>query len=161
MRAGIVQSSKYLLEQIITKREFFRKQNENREKMREADLQKKLIDMQKSTDEQLDEKVTGKIDTTVPRTVMAILSSELTSSAFKKNKKQKSSKHSSTSHIGDVEPSSNTSENSTHLKSNQPQMLMSNAPVNQKLTGQQLSVPMNSAETMVDANGQQFFMFRQ
>ena len=57
--------------------------------MKEADLQKKLMDMQKSIDEQLDEKVTGKIDTTVPRTVMAILSSELTSSAFKKNKKQK------------------------------------------------------------------------
>ena len=40
-RAGIVQSSKYLLELIITRREFHRKQNENREKMKEADLQKK------------------------------------------------------------------------------------------------------------------------
>ena len=73
MRAGIVKSSKYLLEQIIIKRAFLRKQNENREKMKETDLQKKLIGMQKSTDEQLDDRVAGKIDKTVPRTVMAIL----------------------------------------------------------------------------------------
>ena len=39
-RAGIVQSSKYLLEQIITKREFFHKQHENREKMKATDPQK-------------------------------------------------------------------------------------------------------------------------
>ena len=112
--------------------------------------------MQKSTDEQLDERVTGKIDKTVPRTVMAILSSELTSSAFKKNKKQKSARYSSTSHIGDVEPSSDALESSTQHKSNQPQMLMSNIPVNQNITGQQISVPLNSAQTMVDAHGQQF-----
>ena len=37
-------------------------------------------------------------------------------------------------------------------------MLINNAPVNPNLTGQQFSVPMNSAQTMVDANGQQFFM---
>ena len=81
-RAGIVQSSKYLLELIITRREFHRKQNENREKMKEADLQKKLREMQKSTDAQLDERVAGKIDKTVPGTVMAILSTELTPGAF-------------------------------------------------------------------------------
>ena len=61
-RAGIVQSSlfKYLLELIITKREFLRKQNENREKMKETDQKKRLIEMQKSTDEQLDDRVAGK-----------------------------------------------------------------------------------------------------
>ena len=111
-RAGIVQSSKYLLEQIITKREFFRKQHENREKMKETDLQNKLTEMQKSTDEQLDDKVAGKIDKTVPRTVMAILSTELTSGAFKKNKKQKKQKFSSSSHMGDNEPASDTLESS-------------------------------------------------
>ena len=63
--------------------------NENREKMIEVDLQRKLIEMQKHTDEKLDGKVTGKINKTVPGSVMAILSSELNSNAFKKNKKQK------------------------------------------------------------------------
>ena len=69
-------------------------------------------------------RVTGKIDKTVPRTVMAILSSELTSSAFKKNKKQKSARYSSTSHIGDVEPSNDALESSTQHKSNQPQICL-------------------------------------
>ena len=59
-RMEIVQSSKYLLELNITKREFLCKQNENREKMKETDLQRKLIEMQKSTDEQLDDRVAGK-----------------------------------------------------------------------------------------------------
>ena len=76
-RAGIVQASKYLLELIITRREFHRKQDENREKMKEIDLQKKLAVMQQSTDAQLDDKVSGKIDKTVLGTVMEILSSEL------------------------------------------------------------------------------------
>ena len=78
--------------------------------MKEADLQKKLIEMQKSTDAQLDERVAGKIDKTVPGTVMAILSTELTPSAFKKNKKQKYVKRSSSSNSGDINPSSDVSE---------------------------------------------------
>ena len=74
------------MELIITTREFPRKQNENREKMRGQELQRKLIEMQTSTGEQLDEKVAGKIDKTVLGTVMAILSSELNSKAFKKTR---------------------------------------------------------------------------
>ena len=77
--------------------------------------------MQKSTDAQLDERVAGKIDKTVPGTVMAILSTELTSSAFKKNKKQKYAKRSSSSHSGDIEPSRDVLENSAMLKNNQTQ----------------------------------------
>ena len=49
--------------------------------------------MQKSTDEQLNDTVAGKIDTTVPRTVKANLSTELSPKAFKKNKKQAFSKN--------------------------------------------------------------------
>ena len=37
-------------------------------------------------------------------------------------------------------------------------MLMSNIPVNQHIVGQQIPVTMNSAQTIVDSNGQQFFM---
>ena len=77
----------------------------------------------------MDDRVAGKIDKTVPGTVMAILSTELTSSAFKKNKKQKYAKRSSSSNDGDINPSSDASENSAMLKNNQMQALMSNAMV--------------------------------
>ena len=43
--------------------------------------------MQKSTEAQLDDKVDGKIDSTVPRIVGSILSEDLNAKAFKKNKK--------------------------------------------------------------------------
>ena len=56
--------------------------------------------MTKPTDEQLDEKVVGKFDKTVSGTIMAILSIELNSKAFKKIKKQKISKNSSSVHTG-------------------------------------------------------------
>ena len=62
--------------------------------MRELELQRKLVGMQKSTESQLEEKVTGKIEKAVPRTVKSILSAELKTNAFK-NKKQKVSEHSS------------------------------------------------------------------
>ena len=89
---------------------------------------------------------------------MAILSTELTPGAFKKNKKQKSAKHSSSSHAGVIEPTSDSLENSAMVKNNQPQALMSNTSVNQQIVGGQISVPMNPAQTIMDANGQQFFM---
>ena len=78
----------------------------------------------------MDDRVAGKIDKTVPRTVMAILSTELSPGAFKKNKKQKSVRYSSSSQSGDIKPTSDTLESSAMLKRNQPQMLMSNASVN-------------------------------
>ena len=46
--------------------------------------------MKKSIDKQLDDKIVGKIDQTVLRTVRSILSEDLNAKAFKKNKKQKS-----------------------------------------------------------------------
>ena len=46
--------------------------------------------MQKSTDEQLDETVVGKIETTVPRTVRSIFSKGLHPKAFRKSKRRKS-----------------------------------------------------------------------
>ena len=62
--------------------------------MRELELQRKLLGMQKSTESQLEEKVTRNIEEAVPRTVKSILSEELKTHAFK-NKKQKISEHSS------------------------------------------------------------------
>ena len=89
---------------------------------------------------------------------MAILSTELTPGAFKKNKKQKHAKHSSSSHMGDIEPTSDGLEKSAMLKNNQTQALMSNAMVSQQFVGGHTSVPMNPAQTIMDSNGQQFFM---
>ena len=114
--------------------------------------------MQQSTDAQLDDRVAGKNDKTVPGTVMAILSTELTSSAFKKNKKQKYAKHSSSSNSGDIEPSSDVLENSAMLKNNQTQALMSNAMVPLQFVGNHTGLPLNPAQTVMDSNGQQFFM---
>ena len=37
-------------------------------------------------------------------------------------------------------------------------MPMSNITGNQQIVGQQIPVPMNAAQTIVDSNGQQFFM---
>ena len=53
--------------------------------------------MQQSTNAQMDDKVAGKINQTVPRTVRSILSEDLNTKAFKKNKKQKSKNTSSVS----------------------------------------------------------------
>ena len=103
-------------------------------------------------------KLLEKIDKTVPGTVMAILSTELTSSAFKKNKKQKHAKRSSSSNDGDINPSSDVSENSTVLKNNQIPASMSNVMVPQQFVGNHTGLPMNPAQTVMDSNGQQFFM---
>ena len=66
-----------LLELIITKREFIRKQKEN------SEIKKN------STVAQLDDKVDDKIDSTAPGTVRSILVADLTANAFKKNMKRK------------------------------------------------------------------------
>ena len=89
---------------------------------------------------------------------MAILSTELTPGAFKKKKKQKHVKHSSSSHMGDIEPTSDGLEKSAMLKNNQTQALMSNAMVSQQFVSGHTSVPMNPAQTIMDSNGQQFFV---
>ena len=53
--------------------------------------------MQQSTDKQLDDQVSGKIDQTVPRTTRSILSTNLNPMAFKKSKSRKSQNTSSIS----------------------------------------------------------------
>ena len=60
-RAGMVHSSKYLWEMIITRREFIQRQKMNAEKQKENDPQARLIQMQKSTITQLDDKVNDKV----------------------------------------------------------------------------------------------------
>ena len=88
-RARMIVISKHLLEMIITKREYLRKQRENTEKQKEVGLDAKLRVMQNSTDKQLDDKISGKIDQNVHRTVSTILSTDLIPKAFKANKKVK------------------------------------------------------------------------
>ena len=85
-RAGIVHSNKLIWEIIVTRRQFLRRQRQSAVKQKEDTLQKQLIQMQKSTEAQLEETVSGKIDATVPNTVSAILSTDLTPNAFKKSK---------------------------------------------------------------------------
>ena len=58
-------------------------------------MQDKLIQMQKSTEAQLDETVGRKIETTVPRTVHSILFKDLNPIAFTKSKRRKSKNTSS------------------------------------------------------------------
>ena len=48
--------------------------------------------MQESTDKQLDDKISGKIDKNVSKTVRTILSTDLSPKAFKANKKSKTTK---------------------------------------------------------------------
>ena len=91
-RAGMIVISKHLLEMIITKREYLRKQRENTEKQKRIELDDKLKEMQKSTDKQLDDKISGKIDQNVHRTVRTILSTDLNPKAFKLTKRSKSRK---------------------------------------------------------------------
>ena len=45
--------------------------------------------MQKSTDKQLDDKISGKIDQNVTKTVRTILSTDVTPNAFKANRESK------------------------------------------------------------------------
>ena len=95
-RAGMVIISKNLLEMIIAKREFLRKQREHTARQKKNDLEAKLKVMQKSTDQQLDDKISGKIDQNVSKTVTA----DLAPNAFKANKKCKKSKITSRSTDG-------------------------------------------------------------
>ena len=93
-RAGMVHTNKYLWELIITRREFIRRQRLNTEKMKENDLQAKLVQMQKSTDTQLDDKVNEKVDQTVPRAVREILTEDLLKhQGFLETQKAKVFKH--------------------------------------------------------------------
>ena len=72
---------------IITRREFIRRQRLNAEKQKENDLQARLIQMQKSTNTQLDDKVNDKVDQTVSRAVREILNKDRSTKAFKKSKR--------------------------------------------------------------------------
>ena len=62
----------------------------NAEKQKESDLEQKMVQFQKSTSAQFDDKVHEKIAQTVPGTVRAILDEDLTVKAFKKNKRRTS-----------------------------------------------------------------------
>ena len=83
-RAEMVFMSKALLEMISTSREHIKKQKEHSAKQRNKICKKKkLIVMQQSTDKQLDDRVAGKHDQTVQRTVRTILSTDFPTNAFK------------------------------------------------------------------------------
>ena len=112
--------------------------------------------MQKPTDIQLDEKVSGKIDKNVPETVRSILSTDLNPQCFKKQKKQKVSKKVSVP-TGNVERGVDKSETSTLKVSNQQQV---QAAANQTpaIAVNQAPIIMNPTNTMMDASGQQFYM---
>ena len=146
-RAGKVHTNKYLWELIITRRKFIRRQRLNAEKMKENDLQAKLVQMQKSTDTQLDDKVNEKVDQTVPRAVREILNEDLNTKAFKKSKRRKSLNTSSTD--GMIIQQSAASEN---IISNVASM-QSTAPIIPPLPQ-----PLSAPNTFVDASGNQFFM---
>ena len=105
-RAGMIVISKNLLEMIIAKREYIRKQRENSAKQKALDLEQKLKVMQQSTDKQLDDKISGKIDQNVSKTVRTILSTDLTPNAFKANKKSKKTKNISHSTDGGAKAAS-------------------------------------------------------
>ena len=62
--------------------------------------------MQQSTDKQLDDKISGKIDQNVSKTVRTILSTDLTPNAFKANKKSKKTKNISHSTDGGAKAAS-------------------------------------------------------
>ena len=89
-RAGMVHTNKFLLELIFPRKDFLHRQRMNAEKQKESDLNKRLKQMQKSTDTQLDEKVNDKVDQTVHRAVREILTEDLNTKAFKKPKRRKS-----------------------------------------------------------------------
>ena len=75
--------------------------------------------MQQSINKQLDDKVSGKIDQTVPRTVRSILSADLNPMTFKKNKRQKSKLTSSNTN-GNIHMTITEGENeNTHTKKQQ------------------------------------------
>ena len=59
-------------------------------RQKQTNLQNKLVEMQRFTYKQLDDKVARKIDHTAPRTARSILSADLNTKAFKKNEKRKS-----------------------------------------------------------------------
>ena len=86
----MVHSNKYLWELIISRREYIQRQRANAERQKESDLEQKLVQLQKPTSAQIDDKVDGKIAQAVPGTVRAILDEDLNLKAFKKNKREKS-----------------------------------------------------------------------
>jgi len=153
-RAGMIVISKQLLEMIITKREYLRKQRENTEKQKRIELDDKLKVMQKSTDKQLDDKISGKIDQNVHKTVRTILSTDLKSQAFKANKKVKKSKNTSSSIDGNETTACLDNENK-NANERQTQAV----PVASNIAA--LQPPLAPIQqTVLDVNGQQFFLCR-
>ena len=151
-RAGMVVISKHLLEMIISKREYIRKQREHSARQKALDLEEKLKVMQQSTDKQLDDKISGKIDQNVSKTVRTILSTDLTPNAFKANKKTKKTKNISRSTDGDANIAITEKENE-NMDGRKPQAIpvTSQIPiVNPQLLPQE--------KTVMDANGQQFIL---
>ena len=67
--------------------------------------------MQKSTDKQIDDKITGKIDQNVSKTVRTILSNDPIPNAFKANKKSQQSKNTFCSTDGGVNTANTGNEN--------------------------------------------------
>ena len=150
-RAGMVVISKHLLEILISRRELVKKQKENSAKQKALDLDQKLKVMQESTDKQLDDKISGKIDQNVSKTVRTILSTDLTPNAFKANKKTKKSKNISQSIDGNVNTAIPDQENKNEdERKKQAVPVPSIAPI----VGPQF-LPQ---QTVMDANGQQFII---
>ena len=146
-RAGMVHTNKVLLELIFTRKDFIRRQKINADKQKESDLNKRLNQMQKSTDTQLDEKVNDKVDQTVHRAVREILTEDLNTKAFKKPKRRKSLNTSVSD--GTKEGVSVSSENVKSTETVNQSTVMGNANP---------TMPIPMTQTFVDANGNQFMM---
>ena len=101
--------------------------------------------------------ITLTYEETVPRTVKPILSVELKTHAFK-NKKQKISEHLSDALNANVLQTVDCAESSTNMQNNQFSNPMPMLMPNQTFAANQTPVNFNSANTMVDANGQQFYL---
>ena len=140
-RAGRVHSNKYLWKLIITRREYIRRQRANTEKQKESDLEWKLVQMQKPTSAQIDEKVDEKIAQTVPGSVRAILDKDLDVKAFEKNKRQRSLNTSSgpdgMKNTKSVQKENNNANTNTNVQPAIPIMATTPQPIPQMMQANQ------------------------
>ena len=72
--------------------------------------------------------------------------------------KQKIANNSSSVPTGNIGDEDGTSKNTTNVKFNQPQTSAQANVVNQPIAVSQLPGPINTAQTIIDSNGQQFFL---
>ena len=107
--------------------------------------------MQKSTHKQINDKISGKIDQNVQRTVSTILSTDLTPKAFKANKKIKKSKNTSHGNDGNETAACTDNENK-----NATERRTQAVPVASNASSIPTLAP--TQQTVLDVNGQQLFL---